>query len=171
MTILRGWNERQPAAPSPPQARPRRRAPSAPAASSISGSVGQLLEPRRPAEEMDRQDRLRPRRDLDLRRVEVERLRVDVDEHRRRARERDDVRGRGERVRGNDHLVAGPDPEREHGEVERRGARRDGDRVLDAARARELGLELGHLRAHRQLAGLEHLGDLGELLLADVRPG
>jgi hypothetical protein len=41
--------------------------------------------------------------------------------------------------------------------------------MLRAARPRELALQLGHLRAHRQLAGLEHGRDLGELLLADVR--
>jgi hypothetical protein len=42
--------------------------------------------------------------------------------------------------------------------------------VLRRARACELGLELGHLRAHRQLARLEDGRDLGELLVADVRP-
>jgi hypothetical protein len=42
--------------------------------------------------------------------------------------------------------------------------------MLRAARARELFFELGHLRAHRQLSRLEDCSDLGELLLADVRP-
>ena len=40
VTILRGWNERQPSAPRPPHARPPLRAPSAPAASSITGTSG-----------------------------------------------------------------------------------------------------------------------------------
>src|SRR6266540_2780744 len=38
VTILRGWNERQPIRPSPPQGRPFERAPSAPAASSTSAT-------------------------------------------------------------------------------------------------------------------------------------
>jgi hypothetical protein len=42
--------------------------------------------------------------------------------------------------------------------------------MLDLARARELLLELGHLRAHRQHAALEDAGDLGELGVADVGP-
>ena len=39
VTILRGWNERQPGAPSPPHGMPRQRAPSAPAASSSSSDL------------------------------------------------------------------------------------------------------------------------------------
>src|SRR5215210_4818274 len=35
---------------------------------------------------------------------------------------------------------------------------------------RETLLELGDLRAHRQLSGLEHLRDRGELLLAEIGP-
>ena len=139
VTILRGWKLRQPIRPSEPQARPRRRAPSAPAASSTQRQVGQLLDPapagRRGAPAMHG---LRPRPDLDPRRVEVHRLRVDVDEHRPQAGERDDVRRRREGVRGHEHLVAGLEPEREHREVERRRARRDRDRVLGLARPREL---------------------------------
>ena len=40
VTTLRGWNERQPAAPSPPHGIPRHFAPSAPAASSSSSTSG-----------------------------------------------------------------------------------------------------------------------------------
>ena len=54
--------------------------------------------------------------------------------------------------------------------MERGRSGRDRDRVLDAAGARELGLELGDLRAHRQLARLEHRRDLRQLLGADVGP-
>ena len=86
-----------------------------------------------------------------------------------RAGQADDVRGRREGVGRDDHLVAGSDPEREHGEVERSGAVRDGDRVLDAAGGGDELLELGHLRPHRQRAGLEHLADGVELLGPDVR--
>jgi hypothetical protein len=95
----------------------------------------------------------------------------DVHEHGLRAGERDDVRRRGERVRGDDHLVAGADPEREHGEVERGGAVRDGDRVLDAAGPRDELLELRHLRAHGQGARLEHPAHLLELGFPELREG
>ena len=95
---------------------------------------------------------------------------IDVDEHGPQARERDDVRRRRERV-GRARAPRRPaEPEREHREVQRRGAGRDRDRVLDLAGARELGLELGHVRPHREHAALEHLGDRGELLGADVGP-
>ena len=42
--------------------------------------------------------------------VDVERVGLDVDEHRRRAAVDDDVGGRGERDRRGDDLVAGPTP-------------------------------------------------------------
>ncbi len=130
----------------------------------------QLLEPRRPAEQVHGEDRLRVRRDAPrgVLGIDVHRHRVDVDEHGPRAHERDDVRGRRERVRGHEHLVARPDPGREHADVQRRGPGRDGDGVLRAGGAREQPLELLHLRPHRQLAALDHGCDLGELLLAGV---
>src|SRR5712691_5719185 len=43
--------------------------------------------------------------------------------------------------------------------------------MLDPGRLLEQRLELRDLRTHRELPGLEHLADLGELLLADVGPG
>ena len=54
--------------------------------------------------------------------------------------------------------------------MQRGGAGRDRERVLDVAQPRELRLELGHLRAHREHAALQDLRDLGELGLADVGP-
>ena len=119
---------------------------------------------------MHAEDRLRPRPDLDPGRIEVHRLWVDVDEHRLQTGERDDIRGRREGVGGHDDLVTRLQLEREHGEVQRRGARRDGDRVLDLADARDLRLELAHLRAHGEHAALQDLRDLGELGLADGGP-
>ena len=105
-------------------------------------------------------------------RIHVHRHRVDVDEHGRRAAERDDVAGRRERVGGHEHLVARPEPEREHRDVQRRRARRHGDGVLDAdARPRAAPRTRSTFGAHRQLPGLEHLADLGELGLADVGRG
>ena len=57
--------------------------------------------------------------------IDEERVRIHVDEHGARTAELHHVRRCGERVRGHDHLVARADPEREHGEMERRGAGRD----------------------------------------------
>ena len=124
-----------------------------------------------PAEQVHRDHRLRLRRDRlgDLRRVHVERVRVDVDEHGAGAGELDDVRGRGERVRGNDHLVARADAEREDAEVQRRGAGRDDRGVCRSDGVRQRVLELVDLRAHRELPAREHLGHGRELGLADVR--
>ena len=103
-------------------------------------------------------------------RIEVHRLGVDVDEHRHQPGQRDDVGRRRERVGGDEHLVAGVEAEREHRHVQRCRPRRDRDGVLDLARARQLALELGHRRAHREHPARQDLGDLGELRLADVGP-
>ena len=149
VTILRGWKERQPSRPRLPQARPRERAPSAPAASSSSATplghgVDERVPVERPAEQVHGEHRARALGDRvgDEREVEVHRRRVDVDEHRPRTGERDDVRRRRERVRRDDHLVAGPDPEREHREVERSRPGGDRDGVGHVAGPRELVLEL-----------------------------
>ena len=48
---------------------------------------------------------------VDLRRVEVVGVRLDVDEHRRRALVEDRVDARGERERRDEDLIARPDPE------------------------------------------------------------
>ena len=106
-----------------------------------------------------------------LRRIDVHRLRVDVDEHRPQAGERDDVRRRRERVRGDEHLVARLQPEREHRDVQRRRARRDRERVLGLAGPRELVLELRDDRAHREHAALEHVADRVELRRRRRRAG
>ena len=132
--------------------------------------VGQIVQRQRPPEEVHAEEQLRARPDANLRRVDVHRLRIDVDEHRLQPGERDDVGRRRERVRGHDHLVARLEPGGEHGEVERGSARGDGQGVLDLAEPRDLGLELEHLRAHREHPALEDLGHLGELLLAEVGP-
>ena len=81
----------------------------------------------RAAEEVNRHDGARPRGHGggDRRGIDDERIRVDVDEHRARAAELDDIRRRGKGVRGNDDLVTRPDLEREQREMERSGARRD----------------------------------------------
>ena len=131
----------------------------------------QPFDARRPAEEIDGDDRPRLRADRDSLRVEVHRLGVDVDEHRLGTGKRDDVGGRRKRVRGDEHLVAGTDPEGEDREVKRGRPRRDDDGVLGAAGRGEAAFELGDLRAHGQLPALEHFGDGLGFSGADIRPG
>ena len=141
--------------------------------SDLLGDRGLKLLPRDgPPEEVHREHRSRPRRDRrgDVVGAGEERLRVDVHEHGAAATELDGVRRGRERVRGHDHLVARPDPEREHREVERRRPRRDRDRVRRPDRLGDRTLERGDLRAHRQLAGRQHVGDRRELGFAQVRP-
>ena len=135
--------------------------------------VLELLPVERTAEEVHREHGVRSRRDrvVHAAGVEVHGLGVDVDEHGARTRERDHVGGRRERIGRHEHLVSLADPEREHGEMERGRSRRDGDRVLDSARAGELIFKLVDLLPHRQLPAFEHLGGGGGLLLAHVGPG
>ena len=126
----------------------------------------------RAAEEVYCHDRARPRGhgSRNRARVEVERVWIDVDQHRARAAELDDVRRGREGVRRHDDLVTRSDLEREQREVERSGARRDRGSVCRADRVCECSLELLHLRAHRELAALDHSGDGSELSGADVGP-
>jgi hypothetical protein len=92
------------------------------------------------AVEVDRDDganvcaRGTPLRDraVEERRVKRPGRLVAVDEERRGARVADRVRARGERQVGAGDLVALADAEDDEREVERRGAAREGDRVLDA---------------------------------------
>ena len=73
--------------------------------------------------------------------VEVERRRVDVGEHRRRAAAGDRLGGRVEGERGADHLVARADPHRVEREHERVGAVRDADGARHAEVPGRLALE------------------------------
>ena len=145
MTILRGWKLRQPSEPEPAaRAAAVARAERARGVLEQRQVVGQLLDRRAAGRRGARASTAFVRGPtLDVRRIDVHRLGVDVDEHRPQPGERDDVGGRRERVGGDEHLVARLEPEREHREVERGGAGGDGERVLDLARPRELGLELG----------------------------
>ena len=118
-----------------------------------------LLERRGPAEQVHRHDRARPRRHaaLDVGRVEVERLRVDVGEDRRRADARDGL-GRGvEREGGADDLVPGPDLERPEHEHDRVGPVRDTDRPGHAEVRGGLFLEGADVRAEDELAPVENV--------------
>ena len=66
-----------------------------------------------------------------------------------------------------DHLVAGPDPERDEREVERGGARRDREHVLRLEVVAHARLELGGARAGRQPAGTERRRDRLDLRVGD----
>ena len=175
VTIFRGWNERQANSPSAPQGVV------AVAGAERAGSVLderdvlrdgrlELLPGDGPAEEVDGEHRAGARRHRlgDALDPDEERLRIDVGEDGARAAELDNVRGRGERVGGHDHLVARPDADRQQRQVERRRPRRNRDRVCRAHRAAERLLELGDPSSHRQLPAREHPSDRGELGLADV---
>ena len=109
------------------------------------------------AEEVHRHDRLRLVRDLalDLRRIEVQRRRVDVGENRCRAAPGDRLGGRVERERRADHLVAGADVHPVEHEDDRVGAVGAADRLLDAELGRSLALEGLDLGAEDELPGVE----------------
>src|SRR5207244_12523574 len=69
--------------------------------------------------------------------------------------------------RAREHLVAGTDAEREHREMERRGAGRHGEDVPRAEVLAEALLELGGAGAGREPARAERLLHCRDLLLAD----
>ena len=110
---------------------------------------------------------LRDRRGGGLR-VEVERHRVDVGEHRARALVEHRVGGGDERERRGDDLVALPHPDRAQREVQAGGAGGDRARVDAADAGGERLLEGGHARAERELAGAQ---DVEHGLLLGVARG
>jgi hypothetical protein len=81
-------------------------------------------------------DRFRTRRDqaLELRFVDVERVRPNVGEYRPRAAQHERVGDRHEGERWNDHLVAGLQVQQQRGHLQRMGAGRGDQRARDAER-------------------------------------
>ena len=130
----------------------------------------ELDERRRPPEQMHRHERARAIGDLrcDVLGIDVERDRVDVREHRRRAALGDRLGGRVERERRTDHFVAGPDLERIQSEHEGVRAVCDADRRLDAEIGRRFVLECLVVRPADELCRIEHLAEAG-LELGDQR--
>ena len=125
----------------------------------------ELVERRRPPEQVHGHDRARTRRDprADVLGVEVERLRIDVGEDGRRAAPGDRL-GRGvERERRADHLVAGPDAEPVEHEHDRIRAVGDADRVGYAEVLGGLALERLHVRAEDERRA--RVEDVGERVL------
>ena len=123
--------------------------------------------------EMDGDHRARARRDraLDQLGRDERGARIDVDEARRRARQRDRLGGRDERVRRHDHLVAAADAERAQRQHQGFGARGDADGVRRAAVPRELLLEGLDLGAERERRAARDPLDLAQQLVHERRVG
>jgi len=121
----------------------------------------------RPAEEVNREDRLRALGDPggDILGLEVHRRRVDIREDGRRSAPGDCLCRRVERERRTDHLVPSADSERVEHEHERIGTVGHADRVADAEIVGRLALERGDIGPENELAALEHAVDR----LADTR--
>ena len=110
-------------------------------------------------EQIDRDARLRARRARRGRRLgqDVERVRIDVDEHRRRADVVNRSGGREERERRRDDFVAAPAVQRAHRQQQRVGSVGAADRVL---RVRKLG--------HRALQLLDRGPEDEQLRVDDI---
>ena len=134
------------------------------------GQRAQLGQRGRVAEDVDRQDAggALPHRVGRGRGIEVQRHRVDVDEPRRHALVEQAVGRSDERERRGDDLVALAPAELPHAQVKRRGAGRNGHRIVDPKPLGELALEALEHRAQRQAPGAEHLQDQLFLALADL---
>jgi hypothetical protein len=126
------------------------------------------LELARLSGQVDGDDRLRPRSDRfrHLVRIDVEVRVSDIGEDRRRAAVDDHVRRRGPGDRAGDHLVAGPNPERDERQVQRRGSGGDSEHVLGFQVFAQAPLELRRAGPGGQPARADRLGDRFDLLLA-----
>ena len=99
----------------------------------------------RQAEQIDRDHRLGLEavtlggrdRALDARRIEIERVRIDIGEHRRRAEQHDHFGGGAEREGRTDHRVARADALRHQHQHQRVGAAGAADGIARAAKRRE----------------------------------
>ena len=134
------------------------------------GERAQRLELTRVAEDVDGDDRLRPRRDrrVDGCGVEVERARVDVCEDRCRPLVDRAVRARRERERRRDRLVPGLEPRDVAEQVQSGRAARDRRCVRRSDRLREELLEAVDPGAQREAPRPQHLEH--ELLLPPIEP-
>ena len=139
----------------------------------LRGDLPERLELDRVSEDVDRQKRSRAGRNraLDRGGVEVERLAVDVDEHRPRAFVERTVRRGYERERRRDHLVAFGDLGHAHCEMEPSRSVRDSDRERRIDSGGKVRLETLDHRAERQTARAQNLGDHLALTLVDRGAG
>ena len=65
-------------------------------------------------------------------RIDIKRIRIDIDQTRRSARVSDGVEEGAADVAGHQDLVSGPDPQRQEPEMQRRGPRIDRHGAFDA---------------------------------------
>ncbi len=93
---------------------------------------------------------------LQMRRIDLEGARIDIDEHRRRAQHQRHLGGRGVGEGGQEHRVAAADAFRHHGDLQRVGAGTDRHAMLRAAELRQFGFQFGHLGAEDELAMRQH---------------
>ena len=137
------------------------------------GDVNQRRQLGRVAEDVDDLDGLGARRDrgLDRGRVHIERLGIDLDEHRRRAGEQNRVGRRHKRERWHDDLVPRTQAQRVETRVQAGGAAGAGHGVGDSRAFGPVMLEPGQHRTQRQLPRPQHLLYELHLTVADDRLG
>jgi hypothetical protein len=118
---------------------------------------------------MDGQDHFRPRRNrpFNLSGIQVERGIIDIDIDRCCAWVGDRPTGGHERKRRGDDLIAGTDAQQKHGHVQSRGAAVEANRVLSAAKSRELRLKLSDIRPETKRALIKRPGNRGIDLLSE----
>ena len=128
--------------------------------------IAQRLEMAGEPVEMHRHDRARSRRDRRFRRARIhpQALGLHVHEDGTRAQGGHRARAREVREGGNDHLVVGPDPERQKRDGERRRSGGHADGVGDAARLRQLALEGIVLGSEDELPRAEHALEISHQL-------
>ena len=121
----------------------------------------------RQAEQIDRDDRTRfqpsrlcgRNRAFQACRIDVEGVRLDVGENRRRTEQRDLLRRRMECEGRTDHGIAGADLPRQQHQQQGVSATGASDDVLGAAECRKVGFESANFRALNELAMREHTAD------------
>jgi hypothetical protein len=101
---------------------------------------------------------------LEDRRGQESGVRIDVAQHDLASDVANDLGGRGEGERRNEHAIPRPDPRRLDREVQRRRAGVDRDGVLGAGRLDEPVLEPLREPRRGQPAALEHLLQVGEFV-------
>ncbi len=112
------------------------------------------------AEQVDRDDRAGPvgNRSANRRGIDIEAHRIDIDQNRRRAKQRDHFGGGDIAERRRDHLVAAPDAERHQRQLQRVRTVRDANAMPDTRTRGERGFELGHFGTENILPVREHRG-------------
>src|SRR5579859_49782 len=123
------------------------------------------------AEGVHGEDGARARRDcgFDLRRVEIERRRIDVHEYRSDSFVEQCVCGGDESERGENDFVAFFEAEGADGEVKTGSAGRNGDGAFRVSVLRDGGFEGFKLRAKAEAAAAENLCDGVDFRVGDVR--